>query len=505
MTSGASREIVVTEVRSDDLGLRPATELLRMLRDKEVSSRELLLHHLHRNEQLHPQLNAIVTLDVDGAFEASAAADERRIAGVAHGALDGLPMTVKDALALKGVRSTGGATELADHVADRDAEAVARVKDAGAVVFGKTNLPRWSGDAQATNEIFGTTNNPWDLTRGPGGSSGGASAAVCAGLTPLEIGTDIGGSVRLPAHFAGVCGHKPSFGIVSQYGYVDHVSYGVGEADVNVVGPLARTIDDIELLLDVLAGPADDIAEAWTLELPKQRAPASDLRVAAWLDDPACPVSNAVAQVLEAAVAALADDGVDVDRDARPAHSFSDIWEVGLPLISAATSPARTADEFAEQVRVANDPGDTDPTFVMRSRASAILHRDWTLLSERRAANRKSWSAFFKDYDVLLAPVSISAAFEHQTEGNLYTRTLDIDGVERSYSDLIVWTSQFGYVYLPSTVVPVGMTAGGLPVGIQVVGPYLGDRTTIEFARHLERLLGGWQCPPIANLGAGQG
>ncbi len=482
-----------------EIGLRPATELLRMLGEREISSVELLDLLLVRNERLADSVNAVVTVDAERARAEAKAADEARMAGVPLGVLDGLPMTVKDALATAGMRSTGGAVELRDHVPDRDAEVVARVRAAGAVVFGKTNLPRWSGDAQAFNEIFGVTNNPWDLSRGPGGSSGGASAAVATGITPLEIGTDIGGSVRLPAHFAGVCGHKPTFGIVPQLGYVDHVSYGVGEADVNVVGPIARTVGDVELLLDLLVGPRADQASAWSLELPKPRAAARELRVGAWLDDPACPVSSAVSQVLEAAVGAVEADGVKVDRRARPSHSFEDVFDVGLPLISAATSPGRTEDEFADLQRVAADPG-SDPTHAMRARASTVSHRDWILLTERREANRRSWAAFFEDHDVLLAPVSFVPAFEHQHEGTLYTRRMLVDGVDRPYAHVIAWTSQFGYVYLPATVVPVGWTPGGLPVGIQVVGPYLGDRTTLEFARYLESLLGGYRVPPIAQL-----
>ncbi|MDG2113732.1 MAG: amidase [Actinomycetota bacterium] len=482
-----------------DLGLRSATDLLAMLRSGEVSSVELLDCLLARNERLSEPVNAIVTLDAERAYAAARAADEARAAGEPGGVLDGLPMTVKDALATEGIRSTGGATELADHVPDHDAEVVTRVKDAGAIVFGKTNLPRWSGDSQAWNDIFGTTNNPWDLTRGPGGSSGGASAALAAGLTPLEIGTDIGGSVRLPAHFAGVCGHKPSFGIVPQLGYVDHVTYGVGEADVNVVGPLARTVDDVELLFDLLIGPRADQAAAWSLELPKPRATSRDLRVAAWLDDPACPVSNDVSQALDAAVRAIEEDGLAVDRNARPAHPFEDVFDVGLPLISAATSPGRSQAEF-DELRAAADDQDSHPTLAMRAKASTVLHRDWILLTERREANRQSWTEFFKDHDVLLAPVSFVPAYEHQYEGTLYTRRLDVDGVDRPYAHVIAWTSQFGYVYLPATVVPVGWTDGGLPVGIQVVGPYLGDRTCIEFARYLESLLGGYRVPPIAQL-----
>lgn len=472
-----------------------------MLRDGEVSSVELLDHHLERNERLGPDINAIVTLDVERAQASARAADDARQAGSPLGPLDGLPMTIKDALATAGLRSTGGAVELADHVPDRDAEVVSRVRDAGAVVFAKTNLPRWSGDVQAFNDIFGTTNNPWDLRRGPGGSSGGAAAALAAGLTPLEIGTDIGGSVRLPAHFSGVCGHKPTFGIVPQLGYVDHPTYGVGEADVNVVGPLARTVDDVELLFDLLTGPRADHRSAWSLDLPKSPVPANELRVAAWLDDDACPVSSAVGSVLAAAVDAIVADGVGVDRDARPAHRFSDVFDVGLPLISAATSPARTDEEHEHLRSLAATPDPDDPMLSMRAKASTLGHREWILLTERREANRASWASFFDDHDVLLAPVAFIPAFEHHQEGTLYSRRLTVDGVDRPYVDVIAWTSQFGYVYLPATVVPVGWTDDGLPVGIQVVGPQFGDRTTLAFARYLESLLGGYRVPPIAKLG----
>jgi len=485
------------------LGLRPATDLLRMMSDGELSSVELLDICLERDDRIGNDINAIVTIDEEGARGAAQAADDARARGETSGVLHGLPMTVKDALATAGMRTTGGATELADHVPEHDAEAVTKVRDAGAIVFGKTNLPRWSGDAQAFNEIFGTTNNPYDLTRGPGGSSGGASAAVAAGLTPLEIGTDIGGSVRMPAHFAGVCGHKPSFGVVPQLGYVDHTTYGVGEADINVVGPLARTVDDVELLFDVLIGPRADQAAAWSLELPKSRAAsAKEMRVAAWLDDPACPVGSAVGELLEAAVDAVASDGVTVDRAARPAHPFSDVFEVGMPLISMATSPARTDQELESARELAVTDDGSDLLRSIRLRASTVSHRDWLLLTERREANRASWAHFFQDHDILLAPVSFIPAFEHTQEGTLYTRRVEVDGVDRPYAHVIAWTSQFGYVYLPATVVPVGMTAEGLPVGIQIVGPYLGDRTTIEFARYLESLLGGYRVPAIADLGS---
>jgi len=487
-----------SDAESHILGLRSARELLRMLAEREISSVELLEHFVQRNEALHPHINAIVTLDIDQAEATAKASDQRRMANEDAGELAGLPMTIKDAIAVQGIRSTGGAVELENHVPAHDAEVVTKIRDAGAVIFGKTNLPRWSGDVQASNEIFGTTNNPWKLDCGPGGSSGGASAALASGLTALDIGTDIGGSVRLPAHFAGVCGHKPSFGVVSQIGYIDHVSYGLSEADVNVFGPLARTVDDLELLFDVIRGPRNDASSGWRLELPNVRGTAKELRVAAWLDDPDCPVSEAVSGVLTDAVTAMESDGISIDRSARPGVAFNDVRSVGQALISAATSPGRTEEEIAALQELAADSS-ASPTMRMRAQSSTMSHRDWLLLTEARDNNRRLWAHFFNDFDVLLAPVAFVPAFEHQHEGNLYTRTLTVDGTIRPYSDLIIWTSQFGYVYLPSTVVPAGWTDDGRPVGIQVVGPYLGDRTTLEFARYLETLLGGYRVPPIAS------
>ena len=480
------------------LGLLSATELIEKLRAREISSRELLDHFATRRSKYNDELNAIVTVDDEAARQAAASADEQLAAGVDLAPLLGLPMTIKDAIATKDMRSTGGATELADHVPHADAEVVARVRNAGAVVFGKTNLPRWSADAQAYNEIFGTTNNPWDTTCGPGGSSGGAAAAVAAGLTGAEIGTDIGGSVRLPAHFSGVCGHKPSFGIVSQLGYISHPTYQTGEPDINVLGPIARSVDDCELLLDVIAGPRSDLASAWQLNLPRvRREDPADFRVGAYLDDPLVPVSAEVAQALELAIGALTQDGQQVHRAAWPEDlEFADVRDVGLPLISAATSPARGGDAFSAMEQIVRDPARHPETQQMRARATAMFHRDWLLLTERREHNRHKWSGFFEGFDVLLAPVAHVAAFEHQQQGTLYDRTLTVDGVERPYTEVIMWTSQFGYVGLPSTVVPVAVTPRGVPVGIQVVGPHLGDRTTLAFARHLESLLGGYQPPP---------
>lgn len=481
----------------EDFGLLAATELLRMLDNRELTSVELTEHLIDRHDRLNGLVNATVTLEPEQALRLAAEADDTRSRGDATGPLHGLPMTIKDALNTAGIPSTGGVSALADNVPAEDAEAVSKAKSAGALILGKTNVPEWCGDLQTHNSLFGTTNNPWDTARTPGGSSGGAAAALAMGLTPLEIGTDVVCSVRLPAHFTGTCGHKPSFGIVPQSGLLYHPAGGLGSPDINAVCPMARTVADVQLLFDVLVGPADQDSAGWRIDLPSARGGPRDLRVGAWLDDVACPVSADMSAALEAAVAAIESDGTAVDRSARPDHPLTDATDVGVPLILSQSSAALTDDEFERTLQVGQDPNLDGPVAV-GVRGATLSHRDWVRLDERRQRNRRSWSRFFKRYDVLLAPVCIVPAIEHNQSGPFMTRTLNVDGVERSHLDLVTWTVQFGYTYLPATVVPIGFSEDGLPVGIQIVGPYLEDRTVLTFAAYVESLLGGFQAPAMA-------
>ena len=483
---------------ADDIALWSATRQAAAIHSKGLSSRELFSMFAARIERLNPTVNAVVTLDLERGQSAAAAADEATARGDALGPLHGLPLTMKDTLAVRGMRSTGGAIELTDHVPSVDADVVARVQDAGAFVFAKTNVPRWSGDLQTYNEIFGTTGNPWDVERVPGGSSGGAATSVALGFTSFEIGTDIGGSIRVPSAYCGVTGHKPSYGLVPTGGYLDHVTGGLTEPDVNVHGPIARSVDDLDLLLSVLAGPGPDRAKAWSVSLPAPRHESvADFRVAVWSDDEACRVSEATVAAVEAAADAASDAGASVDRGARPDIDADAASRLGLGLVGAAVTPSLSDEEFGFVAGLAGDPN-LPPADAEVVGAYAARHRAWLAMDEERARIRLSWAAFFEQHDVLICPVIASPPFAHLHEGSMADRMLDIDGTTRRYTDLLWWSILIGMAYLPSTVIPAGRTADGLPIGVQIVGPYLEDRTTIALARALSERLGGIVPPPLA-------
>lgn len=465
----------------------PLTDIVAALSDKQVGATELLDAQLDRVERLDVAVNAIVTLAPDRARAEAQAIDDARAGGATLGPLAGVPITIKDALATEGIRSTGGATELAAHVPGEDATVVATVREAGAIVYGKTNIPRWSGDYQSFNEMFGTTNNPWDLDRTPGGSSGGPAAAVAMGFTGFEIGTDIGGSIRVPSSFCGIYGHKPSFGVIPTYGYLDSVRFHRNVADVNVFGPMARSIDDLDLLFDLLAGPSPDDAPGWRLDLPPSRAEAlGDFRVTAWLDDPFCPVDPSVGAVLADAVRALEGAGARIDHERRPDLDPATAAADGGSLISMATAIS-DSDEFDGPER----PHET------------VSHRQWDVRHRERGLTRRRWADFFADVDVLLCPVTPVPAFRHvhsEHGSNWAHATLDEFG-GMPYVGLIGWNALIGSAYLPVTTPPVGRTVDGLPVGIQVVAPYLHDRTALTFARRITEVLGGFEPPPLAAGG----
>jgi amidase len=430
-----------------------ARELARAVATRSVSSRELLDHYLARIAS--SSLNAVVTLDIGRAQAAAAQADEDLARGVSHGPLHGLPVTVKDAIATAGLRTTGGSPELASFVPKRDAAAVALLKAAGAIVIGKTNVPTWCGDIQTYNDVFGTTNNPWDLGRTPGGSSGGSAAAVAAGLSAFDLASDIAGSIRIPAHFCGVYGLKTSVGLVPGEGYVDHVGAGAVPPDGNVLGPICRSADDLALVLDVLAPGAD-------------RSVPPEIRVATWLTDPVCEVGSEVATVLDRAVTALGPV-----KEVRPG-TFDELWQLHLDMVLAAVAY--------------NLPADGLPP-------ATATHRGWLARAEDRAAARAGAARWFDEYDVLLCPVTAMPAFPHDQAGDIGTRVVEVDGVARPHMTTIGWCGLFSVLGLPTVVMPVGFTDTGLPVGVQVVAAHGHDHVAIAFARHAAEVIGGAVSP----------
>ncbi len=487
-----------------ELGFRSASALLRALREREISSRELLAHFLARIERVNPALRAVVSLDVERASRRADEADAALARGQTWGPLHGLPISVKDCFETQGLRTTAGAPSLAEHVPARSAVAVERLEAAGAIVFAKTNTAMLAMDWQTHNPLFGTTCNPWDTSRTPGGSSGGSAAAIAAGLSGLELGSDIGGSIRIPASWCGIFGHKPSWGIVPVRGHIPGWPGALREDDINVAGPLARSAADLSLALAVLAGPLPGPARAWKLALPPARhATLRGFRVAAWLDDPACPVESDVREPLEAAVAALRGAGVTVAVQARPAVSLE--RAVGLYrrlMLPIAATVMRDADFAALSARgdaLGPDAGDE----MSRSlRELGLRHRDWLLLHEERERQRAAWADFFDGFDVLLCPAAPVPAIRHDHREPMLLRKLEVNGGARPYTDLFAWPGLIGVAHLPASVAPVGLTRDGLPVGVQIVAPHLEDHTAIAFAAHLEALLGGFEPPAgLAKLG----
>jgi amidase len=475
-----------------EVAFRSATALAADIRAARISSQEVFELLVDRVDRFDKATNSVVTTDLEGARRDAASADEAVAHGDELGPLHGLPMTVKDSWQTAGMRTTSGAPELADFVPPVDAWPVARLREAGAVIYGKTNLPLYAGDFQSYNAVFGTTNNPFDPTRTPGGSSGGSAAALACGFTPLELGSDIGGSIRLPAHMSGVMGHKPSYGIVPTHGQIPGPPGTLTQADLAVAGPMARSVADLELALEVLAGPDRWNAPAWRLQLPPPRVTGlRGCRVGAWFDDPRCPVEPEVRCLLEGAAEALAVEGVIVDGDVRPAFTLDKAADTFFTLLHSALSGGVSLQTVE---RLARDAADTP--LAVASRRTAIRHREWLSANERRLQMRLRWEELFTRWDAMLLPVMPCPALAHDHSEPMAARTVHFSDSDHPYWDAAVWMAPAGVCYLPATVVPVGVTSSGLPVGIQIVGPYLHDRTTLKIAGHLATLIGGCPRPP---------
>jgi amidase len=479
-----------------DLPFRSATALAAAIRRRQIGCRELLELYLARMARFNPGLNAIVVTDLDGARKRADAADAALARGEVWGPLHGVPMTIKDSFDVAGLPTTWGLAELALNVPERDALPVERLRAAGVTLFGKTNVPPLLADWQTYNPVYGTTNNPWDVRLSPGGSSGGSAVALAAGLTGIEAGSDIGASLRNPAHYCGVFGHKPTWGICPPRG---HALPGiVAQTDISVVGPMARSADDLALALGVMAGPDEIEGAGWRLDLPApRRTRLADLRFAVMLDDPNGEVDRTVQDVLASLADFLGRQGATVSDTARPGFDTTHLHRTFIGLLRAATSGRQSAEAFQRTLAAAQQLDPSDESYYARMlRANTMPHKAWLGLNEARHRIRLAWAAFFQDWDVLLCPAAASAAIPHDHRGERHERTLTVNGHQVPVTDQMFWAGLSGVAYLPSTVAPAGLTPAGLPVGVQIVGPQYGDLTTIAVARLLEREYRAFTPPP---------
>jgi amidase len=476
------------------------SELVRALATRKISAVELLDYTIARIEYFNPLLNALVVRDYERARRAAIQADVALARGVRRPLL-GVPMTVKESYSVAGLPMTWGMRAFEHWRSDEDAAAISRLKAAGAVIVGKTNVPFALSDWQSYNDVYGTTNNPWDFSRSPGGSSGGSAAAVAAGLVSLELGSDIAGSLRAPAHFCGVSTHKPSYGLVPMRGHTWPTGEALnaeGDGYLAVGGPIARTAADLGLALDVLAGPDEDEAIAYALALPPARhTDLESFRVLVIDTHPLLPTSGLVRAALNRLCDRLVECGVVVARESAALPDLAEAARIHTRLLFAFMSSARTPafDRQTEAIIAAMSPAD-DSLAAWRLRGAVLSHRDWIAANDARTSLRRRWTELFREWDVVLCPPMSTPAFPHDHAPYREGRRIEIDGLPYPYEDQVVWPSVATLPGLPATVVPIDPLDSALPIGVQIIGPYLEDRTTLAFAALIERGFGGFKPPP---------
>ncbi|MEO5697572.1 MAG: amidase [Burkholderiaceae bacterium] len=483
-----------------ELAFLPAHELALRIRRKQVSAVELLNLFLDRIARLDAQFNAVPVLDVERALARARDADAALALGQNWGPLHGVPMTVKEAFNVAGLPTTFGFEAFRDNIAGADAVTVQRLKAAGAVIFGKTNVPVSLADWQSFNPVYGTTNNPWDPERTPGGSSGGSAAALAAGFTALELGSDIGASIRNPAHYCGVWGHKPTWGVVPLAGHELVAQECADNFDIAVAGPLARSAGDLMLAMDILTAPLESMTPLGRLPAAwrDRGIPPRRCRVAVLFDDGEAEVDASVQTALRDLVVFLRAQGVAVTEDARPVDS-RESNHVYIHLLRAATGASFDDATYARTLDLARQDAPHDQSYPARHRrGSTLSHRDWVHLEEVRARLRRQWATFFEQHDLLICPVATSPAFAHNQQGERWERMIPVNGRGQPSTDALFWAGYPGIVGLPATAVPLGLSAQGLPIGAQIVAPAFADADGLRFAQWLEREYRAFVAPPLA-------
>lgn len=470
-----------------------ALEAAEAIRKRDISSLELTRLMFQRAERYNPGLNAFTYQLKDEALAQAKKADEAVARKEPTGVFHGVPIHVKESFAVAGQPCTWGIPAFKDARPPQNSAVVNRLLGAGAVLIGGTNVPVNLSDWQSYNPIYGTTNNPWDLKRTPGGSSGGAAAALAAGLGYLSVGSDIGGSIRIPSHFCGVCGHKPTLDLISLSG---HLPGGVSAPPgfstlLAVAGPMARSARDVRAALEVLGGPEGWDAKAWKWKLPPARGQKlNDFRVGFVLDDPIAPPAPDVRAVLEKTIENLGRAGAKLKTGWPPRFQLSELLETYRYMLFAffiSRSPEPVKQSLRSEFENIAGPA-----------AAAALGSlpYWQEQNLRRLEYRARWQDYFGEVDVFLSPVTFTAAFPHDHSEPQSQRRIDTVAGPRNYMDGLNWMGVASLTGCPATVAPVGRTEAGLPVGIQIIGPYWEDTTTIGFAELLAREFGGFTPPP---------
>ncbi|WP_371780921.1 amidase [Streptosporangium subroseum] len=476
------------------------TALITAMDARVVSAVELAEAAIERIERYDGDINAVPVRDFDRALDAARKADATRARGEG-GPLLGVPMTVKESFNVAGLPTTWGIPPFKDFVASEDAVAVARLKAAGAVILGKTNVPLALGDLQTYNPIHGTTNNPWDLGRTPGGSSGGSAAALAAGFGALSIGSDIAGSLRIPAHFSGVYAHKSSFGLVPSRGHTAPPAPPLAyDRDLAVIGPMARSASDLALMLGLLADPDETgLGIGHRLALPPARH--DDLagyRILVVDTHPLIRTSAEVRTAIDRLASDLVAAGARVERHSALLPDQIEAARLYMRLLLASVAAAYPPDVY-ERARAAAQRVDADDVSLAaeRTRGAALTYRDWVATDTLRTRHRAGWSELFTEFDIVVCPAAPTTAFRHDQSADQWTRTIPIDGVDHDYADQLVWAGIATAPGLPATVAPIARSGEGLPIGVQLIGPIFEDRTPIRFAELIEREFGGFTPPPL--------
>lgn len=481
-----------------DLPYLSATELVDLLASKKISSLELLEETISRIESIDKKINAIPVRDFDQA-RASAKVADVAIAQGKRSPLLGLPISVKESFNVTGLPTTWANVQFKNWYPQDDAVVIARLKEAGAIIIGKSNVPFMLWDWQTYNDMYGTTNNPWDINVTPGGSSGGSAAALAAGLVSLELGSDLAGSLRTPAHFCGVYAHKPSQDLVPLRGSAPPGTPLLpSRMDFVVAGPMARTVADLTLSLNILAGP-DDILDGkgYKLTLPSPRhEKLKDFSVLVIDQHPLCPTAKNITTAIDVLVDQVQKLGVKVSRNPKNIPDLANIARNYALLLAAYGAADTPIDMYKQSEMAAKELDDDDTLSSCFLRGSVIMHRDWLLATRTRSGLRQQWRNIFKEFDVIICPAMPTCAFPHDHSDPL-KRQLDIDGVKVSYGDQFIWASIATLFGLPATVMPIAQTKDGLPIGVQIIGDYLEDHTTLKFASLFEREFAGFTRPHL--------